>query len=302
MEGIKTAQPRSGRPQKITIRDERHILRAVMDNRRQHLAELNANVVPHASRSTLKRVLKKHNIKKWTAAERPLLDDKIATLRLEWALRYKDWDAEDWKKVVWSDECSVEKSADPRQVWVFRTPGEKWLKACISGKMKSGQCSLMVWGCFAGELKGTFTSIRGGITAEVYQSVLEENLPQFVEEVNETLGEEPIFMQDNAPVHTAHLVRNWLHGEDYLVMKWPPYSPDINPIEHIWRKLKILLQIYHPEIKHHSGRPEVVKDALAKALPAMWDRLEEKDFWELSSSMPARVRALIKANGWYTKY
>ena len=61
----------------------------------------------------------------------------------------------------------------------------------------------MVWGCFTGELKSTFTTILGGITGEKYRTLMEEQLPQFVEEVYETLGQEPIFMQDNSPVHTG---------------------------------------------------------------------------------------------------
>ena len=41
----------------------------------------------------------------------------------------------------------MEKSKDPRQQWVFREPGEKWLADCIQPKKKDKGISLMVWGC-----------------------------------------------------------------------------------------------------------------------------------------------------------
>ncbi|RPA94640.1 hypothetical protein L873DRAFT_1626378, partial [Choiromyces venosus 120613-1] len=50
--------------------------------------------------------------------------------RLKWATAHKDWRAENFERVIWSDEYSVKKSKDPRQLrkWIFRYPKEKWNK------------------------------------------------------------------------------------------------------------------------------------------------------------------------------
>ena len=56
----------------------------------------------------------------------------------------------------------------------------------------------MVWGSFAGDMKGNLVICPHRRNAVGYQDILGMNLPQFVEEVYERLGEEPIFMQDNA--------------------------------------------------------------------------------------------------------
>ena len=109
------------------------------------------------SRSTVKRRLKEQGIKNWLAAKRPRLEAQHAKLRLEWSLEYRDWTR---KRIIWSDECSVEKSADPQQVWVFRTPEEKWHKDCINDTVKSGETKLMVWGCFAGGIRGNLVPIH----------------------------------------------------------------------------------------------------------------------------------------------
>ena len=66
----------------------------------------------------------------------------------------------------------------------------------------------------------------GGVTAFVYFGILKEHLPTI-------LKEDTIFMQDNASVYTAKIVKEWLEEMAIEVMKWPPYSPDLNPIENL---------------------------------------------------------------------
>ena len=43
--------------------------------------------------------------------------------------------------------------------------------------------------------------------------------------------ETPIFMQDNVPCHKAKTMLSFLKEERIAVMKWPPQSPDMNPLE-----------------------------------------------------------------------
>ena len=45
---------------------------------------------------------------------------------------------------------------DAHQVWVFRTPSEKWKPECIVPKEKAKGFSMMVWGCFGGGDHGAF--------------------------------------------------------------------------------------------------------------------------------------------------
>ena len=79
--------------------------------------------------------------------------------RFKWAIAYKDWTVEDFEKVIWSNECSVENSKDPKQQWVFREPGEKWLADCIHPKEKDKRISLMVWEYFWGKKKGSLVPV-----------------------------------------------------------------------------------------------------------------------------------------------
>ena len=77
----------------------------------------------------------------------------------------------------------------------------------------------------------------------------------------------------------------------------PPYSPDLNPIEHAWVPLKRQVTEDCPDLADTPGGVDTVKARLAEVLPLCWEKIPETRFEELWKLMPDRVQAVIEAKG-----
>jgi len=300
--------PHPGRPRKTSHTTDRHIVHMAESETRVPLAEILAKTDCNVSEQTIRRRLREAGIRKGKTMSRPRLTKKHAAKQLKWAKEHRQWTREDWAKVGWSDECAVEKDSDTVVQWVFRRRNarEKYAPKNIRGKSRDGRISQMVWGCFVGDKLGPIAFIDGMVNTDVYIAVLNDNLLSFIDALNADGFSDIIFQQDNASSHmskkTKECLANSVREHGFVIMEWPANSPDMNPIENLWAHLKLELHRRWPDTATIRGSPATIKAVLKRRLMEIWWDIGDGVLKDLIDSMPHRVRALLDARGWYTKY
>ncbi|GFU84847.1 transposable element Tcb2 transposase [Trichonephila clavipes] len=92
-------------------------------------------------------------------------------------------------------------------------------------------------------------------------------------------------MDDNARSHRTLAVEELWESEDISRMDWSEYSPDLNPIEHVWDALgrRIAARLHHPENTQQ----------LKQMLIEEWALLPQEMLQQLVLSMQRRCEATI---------
>ena len=98
-------------------------------------------------------------------------------------------------------------------------------------------------------------------------------------------------MDDSAAYHTSTITTKFCQEAGLLRMIWPAQFPYLNPIENLWRLLKI-------RISYRRHRTEEMKDAIKEE----WGGLTKEDFRKCTESMHKRCKLVIKAKGGSIKY
>jgi hypothetical protein len=76
------------------------------------------------------------------------------------------------------------------------------------------------------------------------------------------------------------------------VLEWPSESPDLNPIEHLWRDLK--LAVHQLPLSNPTELETICREE--------WEKLPKYRSTKLVASYPRPLDAVITANGVSTKY
>ncbi|UYV69971.1 K02A2.6-like, partial [Cordylochernes scorpioides] len=197
--------------------------------------------------------------------------------RLEWCRARSTWMTE-WHRVVFSDESRFCLSSDSRRVRVWRRRGERSNPAAIVERPTVRQRGIMVWGAIAYDSRSPLLRIQGTMTAQRYvdDMLRPVTLPY--------LQGAPIalYQQDNARPHTARISQQAL--QDVQMLPWPPYSPGLSPIEHVWDIIGRSL--------HALPQPRS-EDELWQMVEREWRAIPQDAICTLIDSLPRRVAACI---------
>jgi len=125
-----------------------------------------------------------------------------------------------------------------------------------------------------------FYALNGTSVYSSRDSHKKEDIADFLHEIRQNNPEKTIVLiWDNAKAHKSRLVRATARLLNIILIFLPPYSPDLNPIEFIWKSIK----------KELSTRCLMTKEEIRKTV--------EQLFYSFSSSLSfakAWIRKFLK--------
>jgi transposase len=113
---------------------------------------------------------------------------------------------------------------------------------------------------------GPSLAVEGATTARVFETYVERVLAL-------TLRRRQVVVMDNLSAHKGERVRELIEGRGCELFYLPSYSPDLNPIEEAFSKMKGLLR------KVEARSREALLEALGAAISAITPR-DARGFFE----------------------
>ena len=101
-------------------------------------------------------------------------------------------------------------------------------------------------------------------------------------------------MQDGAPIYTSGETRTLLASNGIRVIDWPAQSPDLNPIENVWKWMS--QKVYVNNMQYETF------DALKNTIFKAWDDLPQVYIVNLFDNMSDRAIEVLDKKGYSAHY
>lgn len=207
--------------------------------------------------------------------------------RLSFAEGYGNYD---WFRVIFSDEMCVWTGHQGR-VYVRRPQGRDvaYEEQYCTTQLYHGK-KVNVIGFFTGYGVGEIGIFDDNMNGEKMVQMFSQHLTTTHQHYYP--NQQWYLLHDNDKKFHSKVVKEWLFNNGVTCLDFPTYSPDLNPIEHLWADLKRRIEKYKC----------TTVEKLKRVIEYEWNATDPDLCEKLVNSMADRCKAVIKNKGYKTKY
>lgn len=301
---------RTGRPALLTSRQLDDIIEYCAENyehRCMNWQDIIRELKLPIKENTLMRRMHERGYYRCVACQKPYLTLTQVNARLVWAIGHIFWH-EEWYKVLWSDECTFLIGGRSAKERVTRKQGERQCPTCIQHQFhRGGTTPVNCWGAIGYGYKSPIlfvhgTGKKGAFKQTDYLSqILEPHIESIIEGFAAKTHElrpaaEPLFMEDGNSAHghksKTNCCAKWRTAHGIILMPHPSTSPDMNPIEKVWRRMKQAL--------HRRQHQPTNEAEMEQAIREEWEAIDQEWINSLIDKQEHWVEVLMERKGWST--
>lgn len=235
-EGTVDDRPREYRSRLTSEEEDRLIIAAVVDEPFLTANEIRKELGLKVSPKIIRQRLREAGLMCFSSNMRRVLTTRLKEIRLAFATEHAHWTVEQWRKVVFTNECAMSLKWDPnRRAWrVVHSWNDS---ASIQQLATSGHTSINVYATLTHAGLGPLVPITGSATPEKVVNIISNTLVPYLLDGPFRDGDY-ILQQDTTPAYTSEEVQDYLERLGISGIDWPPQSEDLNPIESVWDVVK----------------------------------------------------------------
>lgn len=305
-----------GRPRKVDERAMRSLIRCLKVKRASRADVTVKSLVVDsglsfqmASRRTFSRLLNEKGYGFFQRRKKGLLTEKDRVSRVRFAKAMKTQLLSNQK--FWCDEVAFYldgvsfvhknnpmRSATASKSRVWRKKGEGLMFTGKGSKDLAGGRRLHVIVAIA-HGKGVILSVPyEKMNGQFFAGFIKDHFNLCFGKAGPKLGGKRLFLMDNDPSQTSKVALQSLQDIEAELLRIPPRSPDLNPIENIFHIVKRNLQL---EAVSKNIVSESFEEFQARVLDAL-SRFSGSIIDKTIESMPARIEGVLRKKGYRTRY
>ena len=300
-----------GRPRKLTIRDERQILRAIPRIREKTLSFAAPTVIAESgvkgvSNRTIRRCLNRHKLRYRQRRRKGILTPQDRRNRTKFARKCVKWlNDQHWTKrisfyldgvgFVYKKNPYEEARSSGNMTW--RTAKEG-IQVTAKGRKEGtgGTYANFIVAIAYGKGVVLAEQYLGKINGEKFAKIVRDSFPAALE--NSANPVNKLILQDGDPSQNSKQAKTAFHEVGCKIFAIPARSPDVNPIENIFNLVRQMIRQEALDKEITSETFDEFSDRVYNILDSFPKNLIDSTI----ESMPKRMKEILKGKGHRTKY